>query len=569
MRRNGPAATGTPRPSLTSSAAPSSPTGPSGAPARARPVVPAQPHAAASVPSPAAASTPSHAAPLPSRPASLAHLRPASPARPAVRPKRITVLGAGVAGLVAAHELERLGHRVQVLEARFTPGGRVRTHGFADRGRGPLVELGAMRIPAAHHLTMRWIDRLGLSDRVRRFRPLFSDDASYLETPTGHLRVRDASPALVEEFRRGLPPGHRYRPETVLCAAWLAASVDAVAPGSFGRALLSGVHAELLDLLDAIDVRPYLVDGPVARVDLNRFFAHHQKFAAEGRFRYFFDDVVTETSSALFRLDGGMDQIPGRLARRLRGPVRWGQRVLALHVGSDGVHVDVRHGLSVHRLRCDHVLCTLPFSVLRRMPLTGVDPDKSEVVNDMQYWPATKIAVHCREAFWEHDGISGGGSFTGGLARQTYYPPVESDPRLGAALLASYTIGPDADALSEVPRDKRVGAVIGELSAVHPELAAPGMVLGAESQVWGEDPLSRGAASVRWSKDPTTAEEERARAARPQGPLFFAGEHCSATPAWIEGALASGLSAAHEIHAYTAPRRVTAPGHRATPGGAR
>ncbi|MFD8934404.1 flavin monoamine oxidase family protein [Streptomyces sp. NPDC059578] len=492
-----------------------------------------------------------------------------APAPPATGPKRITVLGAGIAGLVAAHELERLGHRVQVLEARLRPGGRVRTHGFAGRGHGPLVELGAMRIPAAHRLTMQWIDRLGLSDRVRQFRPLFSDDASYLETTAGHVRVRDASPALVEEFRRSLPPGHRYRPETVLCAAWLAASVDAVAPGTFGRALLSGLHGELLDLLADIDVRPYLVDGPVQRVDLNRFFAHHQGFAANGRFRYFFNDVVTETSSALFRLDGGMDQIPGRLARRLRGPVRWGQRVLGLHVRPDGVLVDVRHGLAVRRLVADHVLCTLPFSVLRRMPLTGVGPEKTAVVNDMQYWPATKIALHCREAFWEHDGISGGGSFTGGLTRQTYYPPVESDPRLGAALLASYTIGPDAEALSEVPREKRVGTVLGELSAVHPELGAPGMVLGSESQVWGEDPLSRGAASVRWSKDPVTAEEERALAAVSQGGLFFAGEHCSSTPAWIEGALASGLAAAEEIHAHAVPRRATTAVPRAGAGGTR
>ncbi|MER5494364.1 NAD(P)/FAD-dependent oxidoreductase [Streptomyces sp. NPDC002490] len=489
---------------------------------------------------------------------------PAVPSPPpdpsARRPKRITVLGAGVAGLAAAHELERLGHRVQVLEARLRPGGRVRTHGFATGG--PLVELGAMRIPAAHHLTLQWIDRLRLSDRVRQFRPLFSDDASYLETPAGHVRVRDASPVLVEQFRRSLPAGHPYRPETVLCAAWLAASVDAVAPGTFGRALLSGLHHELLDLLAVLDVRPYLVDGPVQRIDLNRFFAHHQGFAANGRFRYFFDDVVTETSSALFRLDGGMDQIPRRLARRLKGPVRWGQRVLGVHVRPDAVLVDVRHGLSTRRLACDHVLCTLPFSVLRRMPLTGVEPAKTAVVNDMQYWPATKVALHCREAFWERDGISGGGSFTGGLTRQTYYPPVENDPRLGAALLASYTIGPDADALSEVPRDKLVATVLGELSTMHPELAQPGMVIDAETQIWGEDPSSRGAASVRWSKEPATAEEERALAAHPQGALFFAGEHCSTTPAWIEGALESGLAAARQIHAHTAPRRVTAPGHR-------
>lgn len=481
---------------------------------------------------------------------------------PTPRPKTITVIGAGIAGLVAAHELEQLGHRVQVLEARLTPGGRVRTHGFSGRANGPLAELGAMRIPASHHRTMQWIDRLGLSDRVRQFRTLFSDDGSYLASPAGHLRVRDASPVLVEEFRKGLPPGRDYREEVVLCAAWLTASVNAVAPGTFWRSL-TDLHVELLELLEGIDVRPYIVGGPAERIDLNRFFANNQGFAATSRFHNFFDDVITETSSALFRLDGGMDQIPQRLAQRLRGPVQGGRRVVGLHVRPDGVMVEVQRGLATENRLCDYVLCTLPFSVLRRMRLSGIDADKTAMVHDMQYWPATKIAVHCREAFWERDGISGGGSFTGGLTHQTYYPPVESDPRLGAALLASYTIGPDADALAQVPVDKRVATVLGELGVIHPELSAPGMVLDVVTQAWGEDPLSMGAAAVRWSKDVATAEEERVLAAKTQRSLFFAGEHCSSSPAWIEGAIESGCAAAQEIHAsLPVTRRVLATSHQ-------
>ncbi|MFB9902317.1 flavin monoamine oxidase family protein [Allokutzneria oryzae] len=485
------------------------------------------------------------------------------------KPKRVTVIGAGVAGLVAAHELERLGHSVQVLESRLAVGGRVRTHGFAGRANGPLAELGAMRIPASHNRTMQWIDLLGLSDRVRQFRTLFSDDASFLETPAGHQRVRDASPVLVEEFRKGLPPGTSYREETVLCAAWLTASVNAVAPGTFRQSLHADLNTELLDLLDGIDVRPFIVSGSAERIDLNRFFANNAGFAARSRLQHFFDDIITETSSALFRLEGGMDQIARRLAERLRGPIHRGRKVVGLHVRDDGVVVEVQRGLATVASHCDYVLCTAPFSVLRRMRLSGFDDDKTATVHDMQYWPATKIAVHCREAFWERDGISGGGSFSGGLVRQTYYPPVESDPRLGAALLASYTIGPDADALGQVHPDKRARVVLEELSAIHPELSQPGMVLDVVTQAWGEDPSSMGAAAVRWSKDATTSEEERALAAKAQGTLFFAGEHCSSYPAWIEGAIESGLAAAQEIHACSPlARPVRASGYRRMPGGA-
>src|SRR4051794_29233250 len=55
----------------------------------------------------------------------------------------VIVAGAGLAGLAAAYELVRLGHRVTVLEARDRPGGRVLT--LRDEFDGGLhVEAGAI-----------------------------------------------------------------------------------------------------------------------------------------------------------------------------------------------------------------------------------------------------------------------------------------------------------------------------------------------------------------------------------------------------------------------------------------
>jgi monoamine oxidase len=75
----------------------------------------------------------------------------------------VIIVGAGMAGLCAAYELEKLGHIVTILEAEQTHvGGRVRTMHFAD---GEYGELGAMRIPGNHHLTRRYISTLGLQLR--------------------------------------------------------------------------------------------------------------------------------------------------------------------------------------------------------------------------------------------------------------------------------------------------------------------------------------------------------------------------------------------------------------------
>lgn len=70
--------------------------------------------------------------------------------------KKVLVLGAGMAGLVAAYELSKLGHDVTVLEARTRPGGRVHTlrEPFSD---GLYAEAGAARIPDNHELTLKYV----------------------------------------------------------------------------------------------------------------------------------------------------------------------------------------------------------------------------------------------------------------------------------------------------------------------------------------------------------------------------------------------------------------------------
>ena len=57
----------------------------------------------------------------------------------------VTVLGAGVAGLASAWELERLGYRVEVLEGSGRLGGRMYTHRFGTRPGAPVAELGPVR----------------------------------------------------------------------------------------------------------------------------------------------------------------------------------------------------------------------------------------------------------------------------------------------------------------------------------------------------------------------------------------------------------------------------------------
>src|SRR5437867_11586048 len=84
-----------------------------------------------------------------------ARTTPDSPLVQARAPKKVVVLGAGLAGLVAGYELTRAGHDVTILEARARPGGRVHTlrEPFSD---GLHAEAGALFIPSNHQLTLKY-----------------------------------------------------------------------------------------------------------------------------------------------------------------------------------------------------------------------------------------------------------------------------------------------------------------------------------------------------------------------------------------------------------------------------
>src|ERR1700677_4535913 len=73
----------------------------------------------------------------------------------------VAVVGAGLAGMVAAYELMELGLRPVVYEAGRI-GGRLRSHEF-EGADGVVAELGGMRFPVSGTSFFHYADRLGLS----------------------------------------------------------------------------------------------------------------------------------------------------------------------------------------------------------------------------------------------------------------------------------------------------------------------------------------------------------------------------------------------------------------------
>ena len=95
---------------------------------------------------------------------------------------RTVVIGAGLAGLSAAHELSELGHDVTVLEAQSRVGGRVLTL-RAPFDDGLYADAGAARIPASHELTLRYVRAFGLP-----LVPFYPKEGRFLELRGGRRK---------------------------------------------------------------------------------------------------------------------------------------------------------------------------------------------------------------------------------------------------------------------------------------------------------------------------------------------------------------------------------------------
>jgi len=271
------------------------------------------------------------------------------------RRSRVIVLGGGLAGLVAAYELQREGHDPLVLEAQQRVGGRIFTlRCFAP---GLYAEAGGMRIPGAHDLTLAYCRRFGLE-----LRPFVMGNPEGLVC-VGGRRVTaaeaDADPnALgfpVSEHERGkscndlweeaIAPLRATLAERGTEAGWAAivAEHDAYSLEEFLQAKgWSAGAIEMYGVLNFLESDMQNAFLEVLREDLGAAYVH------------------------MHELVGGMDLLPNAFYRELAGRVRFGAEVQAIEQDENSVTVRFRSQAGRLSLTGDFAICTLPSAACAR-----------------------------------------------------------------------------------------------------------------------------------------------------------------------------------------------------------
>jgi monoamine oxidase len=445
--------------------------------------------------------------------------------------QRVIVLGAGLAGLVAGYELQRQGHEVVILEAQDRVGGRV--HTLRTFAPGLYAEAGAMRIPRAHDLTMRYLETFGL-----QVRPFVMGNPKGL-VHVGGLRTTvaaaDADPARlpfeVADHERGRTADQLWE-QTI---GELRAMVERDGDAAWETIVRDYDRFSLYDFLR----HRGWSHGAIEYFGVMNFLESdlHNAFVEVLR------EEVGRAYLDMVEIVGGMDQLPNAFYQHLRRQVWFGAQVHAIDQDADGVTVHYRTGAGSFAVTGDHAICTLPFSVLRHIEvLTPFSRGKQRAIRQLNYHASTKILFQVRERIWEQeDGILGGASVTDLPIRRLNYPTPDPEVARGI-LLASYTWGQDALQWGAMDAQTRQQEALDDVSCLHPRIRE--VYECGESYAWYGDPWARGAFALFAPEQQT---QLHADIMRPEGRIHFAGEHCSLYHAWIQGALESGIAAAREI----------------------
>lgn len=461
--------------------------------------------------------------------------------------RSVVILGAGIAGLVAAYELKRAGYRPIVLEARDRIGGRSWTLRGGDRivqnGRpdqqasfspGLYFNAGPARIPSTHRAILGYARRFGVGletfVNVNRnagwdFGGKVQPERRMVNDMRGHLGELLAKAIDSHALDQQVPKGELEMIRQFLAAyAQLDGKGKYVPGGSSGFAVDAGGYDHAPEPLPALGFAD-LAPSPAVALP------------------YLFENIW-DMQATMLQPVGGMDRIAHALYEQVRPLVRLNTAVSAIRRIGDRVRIE--HGPGKQMTEADYCICTIPMPVLARIP-SDFSPAKKAALTSAPYLHSVKLGFEAPR-FWESDdNVFGGLAWTDRLNENVIYPS-ESFGAARGVIIGSYCAGwthrENPDAFSALSHEERIRISRESIEALHPgrsrQLTKPVTV------AWGLTPYSEGVGAL-WPDGPragpgATRGAAYAELLRPEGPIVFAGEHLSYQGLWQEGAALS----AHE-----------------------
>jgi monoamine oxidase len=468
----------------------------------------------------------------------------------------VLVLGAGLAGMLAAYELRRAGYNVRVLEFQNRSGGR----NFTLRGGDTLTELGGAtqhvgfapgnyinpgpwRIPYHHQAILHYCKAFGVD-----LEPFIEVNHNAYLHDTGSFG--------------GAPQRYRH--------------VVGDFTGHTAELLAKAVNQRALDSVVTEDEREYLLHSMRAWGLLDDKFAYTPELASlrrgfardpcggpdgapmpsepldraeimkSGLAQYLSFNMLNDFQTTMFQPVGGMDMIGKGFARQVGDLITHNVKVTAIHQDDNRVTVtytDAAFGNAVNQTSADYCVCTIPLPVLSQIDIQVSGPLRAAIAA-VPYASSVKVGLEFKRRFWEEDEqIYGGISFTDLPVSVISYPSHGYFSRGPAVMLGGYMFGPAAWDFAGMSPEERVRAALAQGAQIHaqyPEEFSNGVAV-----AWSRMPWTLGCCSM-WSEE--TRRLHYRTLTTMEGRIVLAGEHASHVGCWQEGALLSSISAITQLH---------------------
>lgn len=422
------------------------------------------------------------------------------------RTKRVLVIGAGMAGLMAARKLAEAGRQVLVLEARDRVGGRIRTL----REQGEVLELGAEFVHGRPAELWNLINEAGVDTY-----PLDGKDACYKK---GKLKECDEQGEIFR-FLNGLEK-------------WMGADlVFAKYPPL--RRLPRDKREQIIDYVQSFNAADYRQIGVHS-------LAVQQKAEEE------------IGGKEVFRIRDGYDRLPEFLAAKVReagGRIELSRPVEKVEWERGNVVVFARDGGELAQYSADQAVITLPLGVLQQLGVVFQPiPAALIAANQLAMGPVRRFTLLFRERWWAaHEDVNLPTlSF---LFAHDAMPPVwwTSHP-WETCTLTGWIGGPRSAQFDQYTREQIGDAACRQLAEIFsmPLAYLRSQLICCATHDWQTDRWSCGA----YSYVPAGGLDAVLKMATPvRDTLYFAGEHTDVTGHWgtVHAAMRSGERAANQV----------------------
>ena len=464
------------------------------------------------------------------------------------RPRHVVIIGAGIAGLTAAYELRRAGHRCTVLEASHRAGGRNLTFRRGDVvdevGARQVCEFddhpdlyfnaGPARIPGSHASFLRYCRELDVPLEIfvnDNRNAWVHDDAAFGGRPIrGREYITDARGFLAELLAKSVDPRA------------LDAGLDADDHERL-REFLRG-YGDLDETLayHGSDRAGYASGGmtsPGVRKPVRGF---PELLDANFWREYMHWGELADQAAPMLQPVGGMDRIVDAFLGEVGDAVELRAVVREIRLGASDVEVayaDARG--DVRSVRADYCLDSMPAHLVLGLR-HNLPPRYVRALAAPTLSRNVKVAFEARRRFWEDEQIYGGISWTNQDITQIWYPPhgIHGDKGI---ILGAYTFDPDRGLrLAGMSPAERIEVALAQGEKVHPGYRQH--VERGLSVAWSRMNHMLGC-STQWTGDAQRNHLPTLQA--PAGRHYLVGDQVSYHPGWQEGAIHSAYHALRDI----------------------